>query len=169
MKTLLVLVSFHHKNTEKVAQAMARVLDAPVVSPEQVRPEELRDYDLIGWGSGIYGDTNHRDLLELADAMPQVSTGRAFIFSTFGAPADLLQDEGRQEYASKCHTPLREKLQSKGYHIVGEFSCPGLNTNGFLKFFGGLNKGRPHVEDLKQAEQFVESLRHDASRSRKSL
>jgi hypothetical protein len=35
--------------------------------------------------------------------------------------------------------------------IVDEFGCAGLNTNGFLKFFGGMNKGRPNAEDPKHA------------------
>lgn len=51
-----------------------------------------------------------------------------------------------------------EKLVSKGYVIVDEFSCKGLNTNSFLKCFGGMNKGRPSDEDLKHAEEFAYNL-----------
>ena len=40
------------------------------------------------------------------------------------------------------HSLLREKLESKGYLIVDEFNCAGYNTNSFLRFFGGSNKGR---------------------------
>jgi flavodoxin len=54
---------------------------------------------------------------------------------------------------------LREKLKSKGYWIIDEFSCPGLNTNSFLKLFGGINKGRPNTKDLKHAEEFAEKLK----------
>jgi hypothetical protein len=42
--------------------------------------------------------------------------------------------------------------------IIGEFSCAGFNTNSFLKFLGGLNKGRPDAEDLRYAEEFARNL-----------
>jgi hypothetical protein len=58
------------------------------------------------------------------------------------------------------HSQLREKLESKGYTIVDEFGCVGLNTNSFLKLFGGINNGRPNAEDLKNAEEFARKLKH---------
>ena len=54
---------------------------------------------------------------------------------------------------------LREKLQSKGYLIVDEFTCLGFNTNSFMKYLGGMNKGRPNAQDLKQAEEFAQNLK----------
>ena len=62
---------------------------------------------------------------------------------------------------AKNHRLIREKLQAKGYAIVGEFACPGFNTNRFLKYLGGMNKGRPNAEDLKRAEEFARSLRQE--------
>jgi flavodoxin len=82
MKTLLVLVSYHHHNTEKIANVFANVLDAPIKTPQQVRPEELEAYDLVGFGSGIYSSKHHTDLLDLADNLPPVTGRKAFIFST---------------------------------------------------------------------------------------
>jgi flavodoxin len=154
----MVLVSYHHKNTSKIANAIAQVLDAQIRAPQQVRPEELQEYDLIGFGSGIYDEKNHPDLLDLADKAPSVANGKAFIFSTSGTPFDMSRSE--------FHTPLREKLQSKGYTIVGEFSCAGLNTNSFLKAFGGLNKGRPNAEDLKHAQEFAQNVKQKVSCSK---
>jgi hypothetical protein len=58
----------------------------------------------------------------------------------------------------KNHSLLKNKLQSKGYKIINEFSCVGFNTNSFLKLFGGLNKNRPSVEDLCKAEEFARRL-----------
>jgi len=57
------------------------------------------------------------------------------------------------------HSSLKEKLQSKGYIIVDEFQCKDFNTNSFMRFFGGMNKGRPNAEDLKNAEIFVHKLK----------
>ena len=53
VKTLLILYSYHHMNTEKVAKVFAKVLDAQILMPQQVNPEELQEYDFIGFGSGI--------------------------------------------------------------------------------------------------------------------
>lgn len=152
MASLLVLFSYHHRNTEKIANIFAKVLDAQIRTPRQVEPEELRQYSLVGFGSGIYGGKHHDALLDLADKLPQVSDRKAFIFSTYGGPANA-------EYLGKNHSQLRERLQSKGYIIVDEFCCPGLNTNSFLRHFGGLNKGRPNAEDLRRAEEFAQRLR----------
>ena len=53
MKSLLVLYSYHHHNTEKIAKVFAKVLDAEIKTPQEIKPEELQDYDLVGFGSGI--------------------------------------------------------------------------------------------------------------------
>jgi len=47
---LVIVKSIHHKNTEKIAEVFARVLDAQIKYPEQVDPEELQKYNLIGFG-----------------------------------------------------------------------------------------------------------------------
>ena len=151
MKTLLVLFSYHHKNTEKIANVIAKVLDAQIKTPQQIRTEELQEYDLLGFGSGIYGAKHHTELLDFADILPQVTNKKTFLFSTSAiiSIAKVAED----------HSALRKKLQSKGYIIVDEFSCKGFNTNSFLKFFGGMNKGRPNAEDLKHAEEFAVNLK----------
>ncbi|MFX1454233.1 MAG: flavodoxin family protein [Promethearchaeota archaeon] len=151
MKSLLVLYSYHHKNTEKVAKVFAQVLDAQIKTPQQVHPSELQEYDLIGFGSGIYGEKHHKFLLDLADTIPQVSNKKAFIFSTSAIISTAK--------VSKDHSLLRIKLLLKGYIIIDEFACKGFNTNSFLKYFGGMNKGRPNEEDLKNAEQFAQNLK----------
>jgi flavodoxin len=159
MKSLLVLFSYHHKNTEKIANVFAKVLDAHIKTPQQINPEELQEYDLVGFGSGIYGGKHHKSLLDLADKLPNVTSRQAFIFSTCGVPVVIAGRGLIKEYAVKSHSTLRETLQSKGYVIVDEFSCAGFNTNSFLKFFGGLNKGRPDAEDLRRAEEFARNLK----------
>ena len=159
MKTLIVLVSYHHMNTQKVADVFSKVLDAQIKTPQQISPEELQHFDLVGFGSGIYSDKNDQSLFNFVDKLPQVTNKKAFLFSTSGMPIGISGQNILEEYTSKCHTTLREKLQSKGYRVVGEFSCAGFNTNKFLKWFGGINKDRPNAEDLKHAEAFAEKLK----------
>ena len=151
MKSLLVLYSYHHNNTEKVAKALARILDAEIKAPGDVDPGQLQEYDLVGFGSGIYGAKHHEDLLDLADELPQVTNGKAFLFSTAAITGEAKVAED--------HTPLREKLESRGYEILGDFGCKGFNTNSFLKYLGGMNKGRPNAEDLERAEEFARNLK----------
>ena len=157
MKSLLVLFSYHHNNTEKVANVFATVLAAQIQAPQQINPEDLQKYSLIGFGSGIYGYKHHKTLLDLADKLPQVTNRNAFIFSTSGVTRKFAIDKSIDD----PHSPLREKLQSKGYMIVDEFNCAGFNTNSFLKLVGGLNKGRPNAEDLKHAEEFAQNLKQN--------
>ena len=159
MKTLIVVFSYHHSNTQKVAEVFAKVLDAQIKTPQQIKPEELQDYDLVGFGSGIDSGKNYPELLDFASKLPQGANKKAFIFSTSGMPVGVSGQQKVEDYTSKCHTTLKETLQSKGYTIVDEFGCAGFNTNKFLKYFGGLNKGRPNEEDLKHAEAFAEKLK----------
>ena len=153
MKSLLVLFSYHHNNTEKIANVFEKVLDAQIKTPQQINPEKLQEYNLIGFGSGIYGGKHHKTLLDLADTLPQVTNRKAFIFSTSALT-------GKAKVAED-HSLLREKLQLKGYMIIDEFACKGFNTNSFLKYFGGMNKGRPNAEDLKHAEEFAQNLKQN--------
>jgi flavodoxin len=152
MKVLLVLYSYHHKNTEKIAEVFAEVLDAQIKTPQQTNPQELEQYSLIGFGAGIDSGKHYKEILDFADKLPLVSNKKAFIFSTSGV--------SNPKYKAKIHTSLRDILQSKGYIIVDEFNCHGFNTNSFLKHFGGMNKGRPNAEDLKHAEEFAQNLQN---------
>jgi flavodoxin len=154
MRSLLVVFSYHHKSTEKIANAIAKILDAQIRTPQQIRHEELQEYDLVGFGSGIYDGKHHQLLLDLADQLPKTANRKAFLFSTCGVPVFGMT----KELIAKNHSPLREKLQSKGYLIVDEFGCAGFNTNSFLTLFGGINKGRPNAEDLEHAEEFAQKL-----------
>jgi flavodoxin len=81
MKSLVVLHSFHHKNTEKVARVFAKILDAQIKTPRQIDPKELQEYSLVGFGPGIYHEKHHRLLLDLADKLPRVTNRKAFIYS----------------------------------------------------------------------------------------
>ena len=154
-KTLLVLYSYHHHNTEKIAKVFSEVLDAEIKISQQVNPEELQEYDLVGFGSGIYSAKHDESLLELADKLPEVNNKNAFLFSTAGITGESKK--------TKDHATLREKLESKGYTIVDEFQCKGFNTNSFLRLFGGMNKGRPNAKDLKNAEDFAVNLKQNTN------
>ena len=150
MKALVIVYSYHHNNTEKVANVFAKVLDAEIKSPQKTDPNSLQEYDLLGFGAGIDSGKHYKPMLDFADQLPNVNGKKAFIFSTSGV--------SNPKYKAKIHTALRETLQAKGYLIVDEFNCHGFNTNSFLKVIGGMNKGSPNDEDLAAAEEFVKNL-----------
>jgi flavodoxin len=162
VKSIVIVFSYHHNNTEKVAKAIAGVLYAPVRTPKEVTPEELALYDLIGFGSGIYGATFDPSMLTLADLLQESPGKKAFLFSTYGAPGFV----ANREFIEKNHDQIRQGLQKKGYSVIGEFGCAGWNTNSFLRYFGGLNKGRPDENDLKNAENFALGLMETIRKAR---
>ena len=158
VKSLVIVYSYHHGNTEKIAHTIANVLGAEVKTPQQVYPEKLREYDLIGFGSGIYSATFDPSVLGLADRLSYAAGKKAFLFSTFGAPSFAVTSG----FIEENHTEIREKLNLKGYTVIGEFGCAGWNTNSFLNYFGGLNKGRPDAGDLANAEAFARDMKEKA-------
>jgi len=161
LKSLLIVYSYHHNNTLKVGETMAKELEAEIKAPQQTNPEKPQKYDIVGFGAGIDSGKHYKVLLDLADKLPQVDNKKAFIFSTAGISGD--------KKLGKDHSTLRQKLQSKGYIIVDEFQCRGFNTNSFLKILGGMNKGRPNAEDLKHAEEFAQNLKQSLESSEKNL
>ena len=56
--------------------------------------------------------------------------------------------------------PLKEKLQRKGFDIIGEFSCRGYDTSKAAMIVGGINRDRPNAKDLKQAEEFARGIKN---------
>jgi flavodoxin len=151
LKSLIILFSYHHNNTQKVAEVFAKVLDAQVQTPQQTNTAELQEYDLVGFGAGIDSGKHYKQLLDFADQLPNTEGKKAFIFSTSGV--------SNLKYKTKIHKTLREKLEAKGYVILDDFNCHGFNTNSFLKHLGGMNKGRPNSEDLKEAEEFAQKIK----------
>jgi flavodoxin len=157
MNAIIILFSYHHNNTEKIAKVISNTLGAEIKKQNQIDPNGLVNYDFVGFGSGVYMGKLHKDLLEFADKIPQVNNKKAFIFSTSGRIGNM----------EKFHKELKEKLQSKGFDIVNEFNSAGFDTFGPLKIVGGINKGRPNEDDLKKAEAFAQGLKKDSSETSK--
>ena len=150
MKTLLICRSRSHGNTARVAQAMAEVLGATVVEPSQVDPGTLGDYDVVGFGSGIYGFSFDDELRAFVTSLPRVHARDAFIFATSGAGRVIERP---------FRTPLTALLRSAGYDVVDTFCCRGFDTWLPLRVVGGLNKGHPDDADLARARAFAERVR----------
>lgn len=129
---------------------MSDVLHSDLTHPDNIDPKDIQNYDLVGFGAGIDSGKHYKPILQLADELPMVKGKHAFIFSTSAMV-------GEKKMVSD-HSALRNILLSKGYVIVDEFHCKGHNSNSFLKYFGGMNKGRPNAEDLQEAKHFAQNL-----------
>jgi len=152
MKALIIYTPVHHGNTERVAKVIANVLNADPLKLKQATTSMLEQYDFIGFGSGIHFGKHHRNLLNFVDILPMLRNKKAFIFSTSGLR--------KIRFLHNFDKPLKAKLRLKGFDMIGEFSCRGLDTYRATKLVGGVNKGRPNTEDLSQAEDFAESLKN---------
>ncbi|GEM30638.1 flavodoxin [Nocardia neocaledoniensis NBRC 108232] len=150
MKAIIVCTSSSHGNTRKVADAIGDVLGAKVVDPGEISPVELAEYDLVGFGSGVYFMALDKRLRAFVDAVPEGQGCEAFVFATSG-----MSEPSFRPYLRN----LGDQLTGKGYELVGGFACRGLDTMGPLALIGGLNKGRPNAEDLTSARGFAEQLR----------
>lgn len=146
MKTLIIYESIHHGNTEKIIKIIAEALNADIAKTKDVNINNLNEYDLIGFGSGIYYSKLHKNILDFIDNLEIPFNKKAFVFSTSG--------QGKIKYNKLAE----EKLKEKSFELVGSFACKGYDTFGPLKLFGGIAKGRPNDSDLEKAKDFAEHL-----------
>ncbi|NLY08610.1 MAG: flavodoxin [Tissierellia bacterium] len=146
MKVLIVYKSYHHLNTEKVAKAMASTVDAQLCKAEELSQHNIEDYDIVGFGSGIYAWTFHRELVKAIQSLNGGGTKRAFSFCTCG------------NVTLKYEKMMEQLLTKQGFNVMGHFCCLGFDTFGPYKLIGGLNKGKPNEKDLEKAKEFIKSL-----------
>jgi len=147
MKTAIIYKSIHHGNTKKIAEVMANSLKAELFDLKDANRDIIKEYDLIGFGSGIYFNKPNKELRKFVEGLDDVKNKKAFVFSTSGRG-----------------TPngwLEKKLSTKGFNILGEFYCKGLDTYALVKLIhrGGINKGKPDEKDFKNAENFANDLK----------
>lgn len=148
MKSLIIYISVHHKNTEKIAEAIAEVLQSEIKKLNEVFDEDLSSYDMVGFGSGIYIWQHHKSIFNFVDKMTDKDRKPVFIFSTSGTKGGI-----------KYHKELRNKLLKKNCYIIGEFNCLGWDSVGPLILVGGINKKRPNKKDLEDAKRFALTLK----------
>jgi len=142
---LIIYHSEHHGNTKKIAKAMAEKINADILKAADVNLNKFEEYDIVGFGSGVYNGKLHKELSEILSKLSQQDDKKAFIFSTTGS----------KTYSSMAHERFRPMLEEKGFEIIGEFSCLGFDTALTKE---GINKGRPNKQDIKDAEDFIVNI-----------
>ena len=146
-RTAIIYASVHHGNTRRIAEVLAREMSADLFNVDEATSLDLKGYNLVGLGSGIYFGRHHRSIRQLVTSW-KLPPKRVFLFSTAGLPFLRLFQ----------HAGLRIKLQGTECKIVGEFCCRGWDTVGPLWLMGGINRKRPNERDLARARRFAGRL-----------
>ena len=151
MKSLIIYDSVYKNNTEKIARVLANKIDADLLGLKESKGVMIEDYDLIGFGSGVYKETISSKLFDYVEKL-NLRGKDVFVFSTSGV--------GMKFYNKK----LIHLLESRGAICKGSFACKGsFNSREFSdnKIFELMSKfamGHPNNEDLIKAEKFVERI-----------
>ncbi len=143
MKILIVVSSKHRQNTLQLAEAMAEAAPATIAEIGDIKYYKPADYDVIGFGSGVYAGKFDGKLIEFAKGLDN-DKKCVFVFSTSGT--------GNYEKYNKQMVRL---LESKNKVVLGNFGCKGLCKWFIFAIGGGMAKGHPSEEDFDAAQAFI--------------
>lgn len=146
MKILAVVESKHQGNTLKVAKAMAQVAPVTITDIENAPKYNFQDYDIVGFGSGIYYGKHDKKLMDFVGKFCD-EKAYTFVFSTSGA----------SEF-QKNNSKLVKLLESKNKVVLGSFGCRAFDKFGPFKLIGGINKGHPDENDFKEAQKWIKNV-----------
>ena len=150
MKAAIVYFSKHHQNTFKVVKAISDKYGADLIDVSAEPKCDLRDYDVIGFASGIYYSKFHKQVISCAEnCLPK--NKKVFLVYTYSA--------FRKGYTNAIMNVLKEKNAA----YLGEYNCPGFNTFGLFKLLGGIKKGRPNNSDISGAIKFFGGIAEKSS------
>ena len=148
MKSLIVYCSEYKNNTEKIARIFAEKTDCDLISIRDVSDINIEDYNLIGFGSGVYRESLSPKLFKLVDKL-DLKSKNVFVFSTSGV--------GMKFY----NNSLIKILESKGAINKGSFACKGsfiardFTNKKLFDIMGRLSQGHPNDRNFKEAERFI--------------
>ena len=143
MRTAIVYASVHHGNTEKLVKRIAEECQGELIDVMKQKNADLNDYDIIGFASGIYYSKFHKSILKFIEKN-LADDKKVFLICTYGGSANFKS--------------IEQILNKKHASVVGKFGCKGYDTFGPFKLVGGIAKGHPDEEDMKNAVDFVKGL-----------
>lgn len=145
MKTVICYESTHHENTKKLVEAIAARYEVDLIDVTETKSANLSEYELVGFASGIAFGRVYRDIASFAaNWMPRES--KVFLLYTCGKDKPGYTEE------------LEQTAHSKNCQMLGKYGCPGFDTYGAFKLFGGMNKGHPTEEEINGAVMFFAEI-----------
>lgn len=142
MKILIVVSSEHRENTLKIAEAMSEAAPVTVTDLDNVEKYNLQEYDIVGFGSGIYYGKHSKKLIKLA------------LNATYGDYCFVFCTSGSKKFDA-YNAKFAKMLENRGKTVLGSFGCLGLDKFFIFALFGGLNKTHPDIDDFEAAQQFI--------------
>ena len=146
MKTAIAYYSQHHENTKRLIDAIAETdSDITLIDVTKKHEVDLSAYDRVGFASGIYYSKFAQSILNFASVnLPREK--EVFYIATCGSP--------RKNYFDSIGKIAKEKACKE----IGRYLCKGFDTFGPFKMVGGIAKGHPTDEEIKEAVEFYKSL-----------
>jgi flavodoxin len=129
VKSLIIYCSDYKHNTEKIARIFAEKTNSKLINIKDVGEIDIENYNLIGFGSGVYRESMSPKLFKMVDKL-DLRGKSVFVFSTSGV--------GMKFYNNK----LIKLLVSKGAVNKGSFACKGsfvareFSNNKIFDFIG---------------------------------
>ena len=146
MKILIIVKSKHNENTLKIAEAMSEVAPVTVTTLENAANHNLKEYDIVGYGSGIYFGKHDKELLKFIESIDN-DKSYCFVFSTSGS-----------KNFEKNNSTIIKLLESKNKVVLDSFGCLGFDKFFIFAICGGINKSHPDIKDFEAAQNFISRL-----------
>ncbi len=147
MDSVVIYKSVHRGNTKKIVDEICSVIGCQAMELHEV--EDTDRYDLIGFASGIYYGGFHREIQDMVDCI-NGDGKKAFIVSTSGMPSFPVVHSFNRD--------MERRLKEAGFEFLGSFNCRGYDIYGPLRLIGGVHRGRPDKNDLKDARDFARGV-----------
>ncbi len=132
---------------------MSETLYAEIHKTSEKSPGDIKDYDLIGFGSGIYYGKHHKSLLKFVDGL-DAKEMKTFIFSTSRSK--------KLPLINNFDKALTKRLTEKGFSILGSFNCRGLKAyyNAVIKVrpFCKAEESRPNQRDILKMQKVLHMI-----------
>ena len=145
MTTAIVYYSQHHGNTKKLLDAVAAAENVQLIDVTDACTTDLTAFGRIGFASGIYFNSFAKQVLSFAEQyLPE--NREVFFIYTHGAPVGGFLKA------------IRTITEKKHCRELGAYHCQGYDTFGPFKLVGGLAKGHPTEDEIKEAVEFYRGL-----------
>jgi flavodoxin len=151
MKALIIYCSTYKKHTEKVAEVFSKKINADLMNVKNSKDITIDNYDLIGFGSGVYKESMSPQIFSLVEKL-NLKEKDVFVFSTSGVGIKFYNNS------------LIKLLESKGAKCKGSFACKGsfvsrdFSDNKIFEIMSRFAEGHPNHKDLGKAEDFIEKV-----------
>lgn len=151
MKSLIIYCSEYKGHTKKIAEVFAKEAGAKLINIRDIGNIDIENYDLIGFGSGVYKESMSPKLFRVVEKL-NLKGKNIFVFSTSGVGMDF--------YNKK----LIKLILSKGGVNKGSFACKGsfvakeFTNVKLFDIMGKFSQGHPNNKDITKAEKFIKKV-----------